>query len=146
MKYFAVARPYEDGFRKQVFEFLNGLGFELGSDMVMATGTPNLAVVRWLEELSPKPGLLLIPFHQHADVDGNNLDGLGIVENLPEFYLSRKTPILMPVSDFAFAGSFARRLLEARDKNSIGANLVIPMPPAKIGDDEIRRQIENHRG
>ena len=105
MGFFAVARPYDDGFRKHVFEFLAGLKFEPGVEMALSEGTPDVEAAAWLAGLTPKPGLLLIPFHQHADSEGNNVDGLSLVQLLPEFYVAKRTPVLMPVSDFAFAGS-----------------------------------------
>lgn len=139
MRPFAVLRPYDERFRARVFAFLRDLGFDTDSVQRLDVRTPDHRVADWLRNLHPRPDLFLIPYHQHRDEDGRIVDGLSALEGLGEDVpLLGQAPLLMPVSDYAFASSFARRIGEFEARCPLLARRIVVMPAARIGDPAIR--------
>lgn len=136
---FGVVRPYPRNIRERVFAFLDEMGFELGEGMVVEPGTPDAEAAAWVE--ARKLDLLLLPLHSHDDRNGDPVDGLGVAALLGDDFARLGIPILMPVDEFSFHASFPRRFGALREAAPDIARLVIPMPPAQIGDREIRERI-----
>lgn len=135
---FAVVRPYDDRFRARVFAFLTGLGFAPPPpSQVCAVGTPDDEAAAFVEALDPFPDLLLVPFHQHKDPSGRIIDGIGVIQRLSAELIARKVPFLMPVTDFAFASSFPRRMRELEETRPEAATLVVEMLPRDIGSRSV---------
>lgn len=70
------------------------------------------------------------------------VDGVGVALLLSASFARRGTPILMPMSDFAYASSFPRRFQELSDARPEIARLIVPMPAKELGSEEIRARIE----
>jgi hypothetical protein len=127
---FAIVRPYDPAFRAQVSTFLNGLGLSPGP--FLEAGATNDEAAVWIQKLMPPPELLLIPYHQHQDRNGDRVDGIGALEALEPGY-RRRIPILMPVSEFAWAASYPRRFAELKSQKPALADLIVPMRSRDIG-------------
>jgi len=136
---FGVVRPYPRHIRERVFALLGELGFELGDGLVVEPGTPDAEAADWVR--AQQLDLVLLPLHTHEDRDGRSVDGLGVAALLGADFERRGTPILMPVDEFSFHSSFARRFGVLRDEAPDIARLIIPMTPDQVGDREIRERI-----
>jgi hypothetical protein len=140
---FCVVRPYDDRFRERVFAFLQSLGFDTASPQVVPAGTPDAEAAQHVERLDPMPDLILLPFHQHDDDAGTAVDGLGVAARLSDAVVALHRPILMPVSGFAYASSFQRRMAELSQRRPAVARLIVPMPPTELGSPAVRERIES---
>lgn len=136
---FGVVRPYPRHIRARVFAFLGELGFALGEGLRVDPGTPDAEAAAWVQ--AQQLDLVLLPLHTHEDGDGRSIDGLGVAALLGADFERRGTPILMPVDEFSFHSSFARRFAVLREKAPDTARLVIPMTPDQVGDRDIRERI-----
>ena len=130
MKTFAVVRPYDDAFRRQVVRVLHGLGY--APVALCEPKTSDADAVAFLRKQHPLPDLVLMPFHEHTSLDGEAIDGLQVLAALPDAYVAHGVPVVMPVSDFAWSSKFARRQREVLARRPELERLLVPVPPAHL--------------
>lgn len=127
---FAVVRPYDDAFRRQVVRVLHGLQY--APVALCEPKTSDDDAVAFLRDQNPLPDLVLMPFHEHTSHDGAAIDGLNVFLRLPEAYVDRGVRVVMPVSDFAWNSKFARRQQEVLSQRPELERLLVPVPPAQL--------------
>lgn len=135
---FAVIRPYDPRFRQRVFEFLGSLGFDHENVDKLEVGASDDEVEPWISKLPSPPDLWLVPFHQHRTDGGEIVDGFSALRAVGDRTVLNEAPILMPVSDYAFASSFPRHLATFQAAEPALASRLIVMPSAQIGAPEVR--------
>lgn len=140
MKTFGAVRPYPTRIRERVFRFLAQLGYQPGDGMILPPGTSNREAARWVER-TPLD-LLLLPFHLHRANDGTPLDGLAVAKMLPPGFEDRGTPILMPVTQFSWEGTFQGRLDTLLANRPRMSAVIVPMREADIGARAIAKRIQ----
>lgn len=101
-------RPYPGRLGTRVREFVTAAGFVVGPNSVLPQGASDERAARWI--LRNHFDLLVVPFHLHRGESGEVLDGVGVLLNLPQIELLRRTTFFMPVRKFSFHASFQRRL------------------------------------
>ena len=138
MRRFAVIRPYDPAFRRRVVDFLSRLGFDTAEVPVFTDDMDDAELPAWMKALEPRPDLWLVPFHAHRLGDDSFVDGLGTLAQLADPTLLGRAPILMPVSDFAYASSFPRRHEAFADDHPLLADRIVVMPAAELGSDAVR--------
>jgi|GEM_PF-1700959 len=140
MKIFGAVRPYPTSIRERVFSFLGSIGYMVGRNMILPAGTSNQEAARWIEKTSMH--LLLLPFHLHRATDGTPLDGLSVAALLPKSFETQSIPILMPVTQFSWEGTFQGRMdLLLRARPEMGA-IIVPMREEDIGASRITTRLE----
>jgi hypothetical protein len=135
---FAVIRPYDPRFRKRVFEFLGSLGFDHRDVPRFEVGAGDDDLEAWLRLLPFAPDLWLVPFHQHRAETGSIVDGFSALRAIHDRALLGEAPILMPVSDYAYASSFPRHMATFERAEPQLADRLVVMPSAEIGSDKVR--------
>lgn len=140
----AVVRPYDTRFREQVMRVVESLGIDAESPRVLPPGRSDADAALWLAALQPTPQLIVLPFHEHTSANGDPVDGLGVARLLAPSVVARRVPMLMPVSDFAWAAKFERRFAELEREAPQIAALIIAVPASELRDDATHDRIEAH--
>lgn len=135
---FFVVRPYPAKIRERVFEFLGKLGYVEGGQIDV--GTPDEEAAR--QVLACRDiDLLLLPYHKHRDSNDTWVNGFGVALRLNRSFRA-DIPIVMPVDEFTFAGSFQRELDELEAGNPDLISQLVVMRQRDIGSDEIAQRIQ----
>lgn len=137
----AVVRPFDERFRKRVMSFLAEFGFDVEGAQTLRPGARDDEARAWMTSLTPAPNAFVIPFHEDTEATGVKVDGLSLLEQLTPEQLTHRL-VLMPVSTFALAASFPRRMEEFRKAQPVVAEAVLPLPADAIGSEELRAVIE----
>lgn len=138
-----VVRPYGRQIRERMFGHLEKAGLSIDEVDVIQAGTPNRAAVT---SIRSRPNhVLLVPFHAHVDHDGEQVNGLDVLQLLDEEG-GLDAPALMPVSKVGMAaaqlmmsggGSGGKLSLSARDR-------ILFIDEEELDDPGLFRRIEAH--
>jgi hypothetical protein len=136
---YGYVRPYPGRLGKQVKEFVEDQGFELGPGMVVAAGATDAYASRWI--MRATMDLLVLPFHVHRGDGGQVLDAIGVLLSLPEDVNLGELTVLMPVRAFSWGSSFQRRLdLLQRTRPQVADRLIIAHQD-EIGSDTLAARL-----
>lgn len=119
-----------------MFGHLAGAGLTIDPADVIPPGTSDDDALALLANRSTH--VLLVPFHAHRDPDGEQINGLKLIQRLDkELPLLRKNPILMPCTRTAYltvsailSGPIAERVLLISEDN--------------LDDEALTDQIRDH--
>jgi len=111
--------------------------------MVVATGTPNDRVARFIQR-NPID-LLVLPFHLHRGEAGEALDGVGVLLELPADESLANMVILMPVRSFSWGASFQRRFEALRAARPDIASSIVIAHQDELGKATLAARLKRSR-
>lgn len=140
-------RPYPGRLGKQVTGFVEQQGYSIKPSMIVPAGTPDSRAAKWIHR-TPLD-LLVLPFHLHRGANGEVLDAVGILLELPEEFEQLQMSIFMPVRAFSWGASFQRRLDTLREYRPMLAASMLVAHQDELGTATLaarmRRAIEAAR-
>ena len=143
---YSYIRPYPGRLGKQIQDFVESLGLSLGRDMKVEAGTSDADAARWI--IRTPMHLLVLPFHLHRCPSGGVLDGIGVLQQLPEEEVLNGVTIVMPVRAFSWGSSFQRRTQALKaERAHLHAKLIVAHQDEISGASlasRIRRSLERN--